>query len=84
VGIICLIVNFYLIIVFVRIVLSWFPVSSGGMVGTIQNITYQLTEPVLGPLRRIIPPVRFGGTAIDLSAMLFIFLVFILLRVLGC
>jgi YggT family protein len=84
VGIICFLVNLYLIVVFVRIVLSWFPVSSGGIIGTVQNITYQLTEPVLGPFRRVFPPIRFGGTAIDLSAMLFIFLVFILLRVLGC
>lgn len=26
-----------------------------------------LTEPVLGPMRRVIPPVRLGGVALDVS-----------------
>ncbi|MEA3216732.1 MAG: YggT family protein [Acidimicrobiia bacterium] len=83
--IICRLLDLYLLIIFVRIVLSWFPLSSGGVVGTIQNVTFQLTEPVLGPMRRVIPPIRFGGAAIDLSAMILILGYQILLRpLLGC
>ena len=29
-----------------------------------------LTEPVLGPLRRALPPVRLGGMGLDLSPMI--------------
>ena len=31
-----------------------------------------MTEPVLRPIRRILPPVRAGGMAIDLSLILVI------------
>lgn len=83
--IICPLLNLYLFVIFVRIVLSWFPLSSGGVVGTLQNITFQLTEPVLGPMRRVIPPVRLGAAAIDLSAMILILGYEFLLRpLLGC
>jgi YggT family protein len=85
VTIICPLLNLYLFVIFVRIVLSWFPLSSGGVVGTLQNITFQLTEPVLGPMRRVIPPVRLGAAAIDLSAMILILGYEFLLRpLLGC
>ena len=33
---------------------------------------YNLTEPVLGPLRRAIPPMRMGAAAIDLSPLIII------------
>jgi YggT family protein len=84
-AIICPVLSLYLFVIFLRIVLSWFPLSSGGILGTVQNITYQLTEPVLGPLRRIIPPVRLGGAAIDLSALILILGYQLLLRpLIGC
>ena len=31
-----------------------------------------MTEPVLRPIRRVLPPVRAGGMAIDLSILLVI------------
>ena len=34
---------------------------------------YALTEPVLGPLRRAIPPVRIGGMGLDLSPLIVFF-----------
>lgn len=38
--------------VFARAILSWFSVGPGNI---LMNILYQITEPVLTPLRRIIP-----------------------------
>jgi YggT family protein len=37
------------------------------------------TEPILAPVRRVIPPLRVGGTAIDLSYIV-VFLAIVLLR----
>lgn len=37
-----------------RAILSWFPVSPGGL---LMVVLYQLTEPILVPLRRIIPTI---------------------------
>ena len=33
---------------------------------------FSITEPVLGPLRRLIPPVRMGMAAIDVSPIIVI------------
>ena len=34
---------------------------------SVNSVLYRLTEPVLGPVRRLLPPVRAGGIGIDLS-----------------
>jgi len=61
-----------------RIVLSWFPPSGPGTLESIRRVLFRITEPVLGPLRAILPPVRIGGMALDLSPMI----VFIAIEVL--
>ena len=60
--------NLYLFAIFARIVLSWFPVSEGGAMAQIFSFLYTITEPVLGPVRRIVPPM--GG--FDLSPIIVI------------
>ncbi len=42
------------IAIFLRVVLSW---VSPGQTNMLVNILYQVTEPILAPLRRIIPRV---------------------------
>ncbi|HSL59079.1 MAG TPA: YggT family protein [Acidimicrobiales bacterium] len=72
-GIICSLLGIYVIIVFLRIIISWFPVSGDGPVATIGGVLYTLTEPVLGPIRRALPPVRLGGMGLDLSPIIVLF-----------
>jgi len=43
-----------------------------------------ITEPVLGPLRRAIPPLGIGGMALDLSPLILIIGLQVLLGVVGC
>jgi YggT family protein len=43
-----------------------------------------ITEPVLGPLRRAIPPLGIGGMALDLSPLILIIGLQVLLGVIGC
>jgi YggT family protein len=64
--------NVYLVIVLVRIVLSWFPTSGGGFLESAQRVLIAATEPVLGPLRAVLPPVRLGAVALDLSPIVLI------------
>ena len=40
--------------IFGRVILSWLPTGSG--TNPLVAIVYQITEPILGPLRRVIPP----------------------------
>ena len=65
----------YLVIIFVRVILSWFPISPGSALASIYNIVYSLTEPVLGPIRRVMPSVGFGGMGLDLSPIVVLLLI---------
>jgi YggT family protein len=63
-------VTVYLVIMGARAVLSWFPpTSTSGGLATVNRLLMDLTEPVLAPLRRIIPPVGM----FDLSFMVAFF-----------
>ena len=61
--IIAQLIQLYIFAIFARIVLSWFPLAPGGPMASVFSFLYTITEPVLGPLRRVIPPL--GG--FDLS-----------------
>jgi YggT family protein len=50
-------ISLYTFVIFVRIILSWFPVNPGGAFGQVNRVLFQVTEPVLGPARRIIPTI---------------------------
>ena len=54
-------------VLFPRALLSWFPAPPGSTLAGINSVLFRLTEPVLGPVRRLLPPVRAGGFGIDLS-----------------
>lgn len=70
----CAFITVYLVVLAARAVFSWFPVRPGGALSSINAILADLTEPVLTPLRRIIPPAGM----FDLSFMVAFFLLFIL------
>lgn len=44
----------------------------------------KLMEPVLRPIRQVLPPLRIGAMALDLSPIVVFFGVAILKRLLGC
>ena len=60
-------INVYTVVLLLRVVMSWFPPSSSrSPMASVQLWLYKLTEPVLAPIRRALPPM--GG--LDLSPML--------------
>lgn len=71
-AVVCPLLSVYVLVVFARILLSWFPLQPGGLVAGVHTLAYALTEPVLGPLRRAIPAVGFGGMGFDLSPIIVI------------
>jgi len=77
-DLLCAIVTVYLVIMGARAVRSWFPrSSSGGALATVNRLLMDLTEPVLAPLRRVIPPAGM----FDLSFMVAFFGLVILRQV---
>jgi YggT family protein len=69
----CRLLDAYLIVMFARIILSWFPVEPGSGLASVYGFLYAITEPVLGPIRRIIPPLGMGGMGLDLSPLVVFF-----------
>jgi YggT family protein len=69
----CRLLDAYLIVMFARIILSWFPVNPGSGLATVYGFLYSITEPVLGPIRRVIPPLGMGGMGLDLSPLVVFF-----------
>ena len=60
-----IVLNVYLWIVILRAVLSWVYVPS---LYQAARVLYRLTEPVMRPVRRLIPPSKAGG--LDLSPLI--------------
>jgi YggT family protein len=84
VGLICGLGLAYFLVVLLRVVLSWFPLSPDGVGAQVYGLTVTLTEPLLGPLRRALPMVRLGNMGLDLSPIVLIFGLQILLSLIGC
>jgi YggT family protein len=82
--IICRLVNLYLLLMFGRIILSWFPLSPGSVMASVYGFLYGITEPVLGPVRRVLPPLSFGGAGLDLSPIVVLLLVQVVVLPIVC
>ena len=77
----CTLLNLYFAALFARIILSWFPISPDSAMAGVFSFLYSITEPLLGPVRRMIPPLGM----FDLSPLIVIFGVQILgSAILGC
>jgi YggT family protein len=70
------------LVLIARVVLDWVgvlaPGGSGG-VATARLWTHRVTEPVIAPVRRVLPPLRLGSVSIDL-AFTTVFLAVVVLR----
>jgi YggT family protein len=80
VDILCSLISVYYIVLLARIILSWFPMQPGTSMASIASIIYQLTEPVMGPVRRLIPTIGM----IDISPIVVFFGLRILQSAIGC
>ena len=68
-----IVLTIYLWIIILRAVFSWVYVPSLYQAG---RVLYRLTEPVLRPVRRLLPPAKLGGLDISpiIVALLIVFL----------
>ena len=59
---------------------SWQP---GKAMVVVLEAAYTVTDPPLKLLRRVIPPLRLGGVALDLSFFVLMIIVYILISIVG-
>lgn len=81
--ILCRLISAYLIILFARVIISWFPIPPGSSLSSVQAFLVAVTEPILGPVRRLIPPIGMGGMGLDVSTIV-VFFGFTVLKQLIC
>lgn len=79
-SIICLLLQIYFLAVLAWVVLSWVQVSSAHPLGRVQVFLDRIIYPVILPLRRVLPPLRLGGTALDLSPLVLMLAISLLRR----
>jgi YggT family protein len=73
-----LLIGVYLVVLLVRALSSWFPPpAQGSPILVVLQIVHDLTEPLLAPMRRIIPPAGM----FDLSFTVLFFILLILFQV---
>ncbi|RUA25029.1 MAG: YggT family protein [Actinobacteria bacterium] len=80
-SLICSLLQLYILVLLIRVILSWFPISPYGTGATVVGVLYAITDPILVPLRRMLPPVRLGGMGLDLSPLAAFFGISMLMRV---
>jgi YggT family protein len=72
----------YLILIFVRILMSWLPrMPYNRVLDIVLSFVRDVVDPYLNIFRRMIPMARFGGAGIDFSPILATFALIIVGRV---
>ena len=79
-GALVLAIDLYRWVLFAYVLLSWVPRPPDALVPVVLGVQ-RLVDPVVRPLRRVIPPLRLGAVALDLSVLV-LFLLLGLVRAL--
>jgi YggT family protein len=77
---------FFIAMLWVRFVVDWVQVfarswSPHGVLLVLLEIVYSVTDPPIKALRRVIPPLRIGNFALDLSFLIVMISAYVLLSV---
>jgi YggT family protein len=74
-GFLAFILEAFVFVLIVYALLSWIPMSPDSPWQRLSRLLGAIVEPVLRPVRRLIPPIRTGGGAIDLSVLIVLIVV---------
>jgi YggT family protein len=88
-DLVCVVLTVYTILLFVRVIVSWafafgFRPPLSGPTRKVLDLLEDVTEPILRPLRAMIPPVRAGGVGIDLSIVIAFIVLWVVRTALNC
>ena len=79
-----LVLYLFLVLLFVRFVVDWIQVfarswTPHGPVLVVLEGVYTATDPPIRALRKVLPPIRLGGMALDLSFLAVLLICYVLL-----
>ena len=67
-------ITVYVVLIFIRILISWIPrIPYNPVLRAVITFVSDVTDPYLNLFRRVIPPVRLGPGALDLSPIVAVF-----------
>ena len=72
-SVLCLLLQIYSLLILVRVVFTWFPISPDGSASIISGFLSFATDPLLRPLRKVLQPIRFGSALMALSPIVAFF-----------
>jgi YggT family protein len=62
-------ISFYTLLVFIYVLMSWFPIGNDGLLYDVYRVLGSLCEPFIGIFRRILPMGASGGVGLDFSPL---------------
>jgi YggT family protein len=76
----------FIALLWIRFIVDWVQVfarswSPRGPLLVVLEVVYSATDPPIKALRRVIPPLRIGSIALDLSFLIVLVAAYVLLRV---
>ena len=76
----------FIALLWIRFVVDWVQVfarswTPRGLLLVVLEVVYSITDPPIKALRRVIPPLRIGSVALDLSFLIVIIAAYVLLRI---
>lgn len=76
----------FIVLLFVRLIVDWIQMfarswTPRGPILVVLEGVYSVTDPPVKALRKVLPPLRLGGVAIDLSFVALLLICYILLSV---
>ncbi len=84
VSFLCSLLNIYVVLILARIVLEWIRVPSDHPVAQIKRLLALVIDPLLLPIRRMLPDMPMGGIRLDLSPLLLLLGVRLVFALAGC
>ena len=78
---ICLALQLYIYVIIARMIMSWFPPTPGTTYQQIYDALTSITEPVIAPVRAMLPPFRMGAAGLDLSPTVVILGLWLIARI---
>ena len=79
----CVLLTAGWILLIVHVVFSWIPRPPEPLLPVVRGVR-RVVDPLLSPLRRVLPPVPLGGIALDLSIIVLFVLIAVLRANFGC
>jgi YggT family protein len=78
----------FIAFLWIRFIVDWVQVfarswSPRGLLLVVLEAVYSVTDPPIKALRRVIPPLRIGNFALDLSFLIVMVVAYLLLRVIA-